>query len=258
VTSAAASQSTVATYLYAITRGGTALDLLQTRGVDDEPVRLLDDGELACAVGSVSLDEFGEDALTQNLEDLAWLERVARRHDGVVRAVAQRTATVPLRLAVICRDDESARTRLRALGRRAGELLDRVEGREEWGVKVFAGAVASEAQGTPAASGTAYLQRRRQAVAEREDVVAAARRDAEMVFERLAAHAHAAVRHRPQDQRLSGAAAPMVLNAAFLVDRDKIAEFQSVASEIAAERGPEALVVTGPWPPYSFASLEEE
>lgn len=248
----------VATYLYAITRAGAALDLQQTRGVDDEPVRLLDDGDLACVVGSVGLDEFGEEALTQNLEDLGWLERVARRHDGVVRAVALRTATVPLRLAVICRDDESARARLRALGSRAGELLDRIDGREEWGVKMFASASASEAQATPAGSGTAYLQRRRKALADREDVMAAARRDADEVFERLAARAYAGVRHRPQDQRLSGAAAPMVLNAAFLVDRDKSAEFHSVTSELAARRGPDALVVTGPWPPYSFASLEEE
>lgn len=247
-----------ATYLYAITRRDAAVDVGEVTGVDGEPVRVLLVDDLACVVGSVRLDEFGEQALAQNLEDLGWLERVARSHDRVVRAVSEQTATVPLRLAVICRDDDSARDRVRALGRRPGELLDRVDGREEWGVKLFAHAVPTGDSPEPAASGTAYLQRRRQAVAEREDLAAAARRDADAVFERVAEQAYAAVRHRPQDQRLTGSAAPMVLNAAFLVDQKARAEFQAVTSELAAQRAPDALVVTGPWPPYSFASLEDE
>lgn len=247
----------LATYLYAIVRGGVEAELGQVRGVDDEPIRLLADGELGCVVGSVRLDEFSEDALTRNLEDLGWLERVARRHDGVVRAVAAQTATVPLRLAVICRDDGSARGRVRDLGRRAGELLDRIDGREEWGVKLFASASAAEETASAASSGTAYLQQRRQALAARDDVVAAARRDADAVFDRLAGHAVAAVRHRPQDQRLTGSAAPMVLNAAFLVDRDGSAEFHAAIAELATQRSSESVVVTGPWPPYSFAALED-
>jgi hypothetical protein len=247
-----------ATYLYAITRNDPAVDVAQLRGVDDEPVRLLADGDLACVVGSVRLEEFGEAALARNLEDLGWLERVARRHDGVVRALAERSAAVPLRLAVICRDDESARERVRAVGAHAGELLDRVEGCAEWGVKLFAPAMDDEQAATPAASGTAYLQRRRQALTEREDHAGTARRDAEAVFERLAARARAAVRHRPQDQRLTGVRAPMVLNAAFLVDRSAHADFHALASELAAQRPPDALVITGPWPPYSFTSLEDE
>jgi hypothetical protein len=247
-----------ATYLYAVTRNDPSIGVSQLRGVDDEPVRLLGDGRLACVVGSVNLDEFGEAALARNLEDLGWLETVARRHDAVVRALAERSATVPLRLAVICRDDESARERVRAVGARAGELLDRVEGCAEWGVKLFAAAPLDEQAATPAASGTAYLQRRRQALSERDESVDAARTDAAAVFERLAGRARAAVRHRPQDQRLTGVRAPMVLNAAFLVDRDAQAGFHAVASELAAQRPPDAFVITGPWPPYSFTALEDE
>jgi hypothetical protein len=50
----------------------------------------------------------------------------------------------------------------------------------------------------------------------------------------------------------------MVLNAAFLVDRDVHADFHTLASELAAQRSPDSVVVTGPWPPYSFTSLEDE
>jgi hypothetical protein len=230
------------------------------RGVADEPLRIVEDEDLACVVGSVPLDEFGEEALVRNLESLAWLERVARRHDAVVRAVAEQNAAVPLRLAVICSDDGSAQARVRTLGTRAVELLDRIEGREEWGVKLFAAVGPGEpgAVTDPPASGTAYLQRRRQALAEREGAATEARRDADVVYERLAGSAVAARRHRLQDQRLTGSALPMVLNAAFLVERAQRDAFRTVVDELADGREPDTFVLTGPWPPYSFASLEEE
>jgi hypothetical protein len=250
---------TAATYLYAVTRRHAALDLPGARGVADEQLRMVDDdAELACVVGSVDLDEFGEAALARNLEDIAWLERVARRHDAVVRAVAEQTATVPLRLGVICHDDESARQALRDLGSRARELLERIEGREEWGLKLYAAPEAQAASPDPPPSGTAYLQRRKLALAERDQVAEQAQRDAEAIYGRLAEQAHAARRHRPQDQRLTGSPTPMVLNAAFLVDRTDRDAFRAVADELAVGRSADTFVVTGPWPPYSFASLEEE
>lgn len=247
-----------ATYLYAVTRRGAPLELPDVQGVANEPLRVVYDAELACVVGSVDLDEFGEAALARNLEDLAWLERVARRHDAVVRAVAASTATVPLRLAVICNDDDSARHRLRDLGHRARELLNRIEGREEWGVKLYAPPAPQAVSSEVPQSGTAYLQRRKQALSEREQVGERAHRDADDLYDKLAAHARDARRHRPQDQRLTGSPTPMVLNAAFLVDRADRDAFRAVADELAADRPPGTLVITGPWPPYSFASLEEQ
>jgi hypothetical protein len=247
-----------ATYLYAVTRRGAPLQLAGTRGITDEPLRVVDEAALACVVGSVDLDEFGEAALIRNLEDLAWLERVARRHDAVVREVAAQTATVPLRLAVICHDDESARHHLRDLGDRASQVLDRIEGREEWGLKLYAAPERQADSPDIPQSGTDYLQRRKQALAERDQVAEQARRDADAVYGRLAEYAHAARRYRPQDQRLTRAATPMMLNAAFLVDRAGHDDFRAAADELAAGRAPGAFVVTGPWPPYSFASLEEK
>jgi hypothetical protein len=49
----------------------------------------------------------------------------------------------------------------------------------------------------------------------------------------------------------------MLLNAAFLVDRDRAAEFRAVVDRLAADRPEGAVVLTGPWPGYSFAGLEQ-
>jgi hypothetical protein len=253
-----------ATYLYAITRrlgddrlGGAG----SLRGVADEPVRTVAAGGLACLVSSVDLGEFGEDALRVNLEDLAWLERTARQHDDVVRAAARVTTTIPLRLATICADDAAAARRLAELGGPAAAVLDELDGRDEWGVKVFA-VEESPPDDTPpieaaGSSGAAYLQRRRSQLERRTARTELAGQFADAVYRQLEDCAARAYRHRPQDQRLSGVAAPMLLNAAYLVDRQRAEQFRRAVDELAAVRPPDAIVLTGPWPPYSFASVEQ-
>ena len=48
----------------------------------------------------------------------------------------------------------------------------------------------------------------------------------------------------------------MILNAAFLVERDKQAEFDSAVQEIAARyEGKLRFTPTGPWPPYNFVNI---
>jgi hypothetical protein len=247
-----------ATYLYAVTRPLPPDRRPDLRGVGGTPVRWVEDGGLAGLVSTVDLAEFGQDALAAHLEDLAWLERTAREHDEIVQASARLTTTLPLRLATICTDDDSARDRLRRLGGRALALLDRLDGREEWGVKLFATATAPPVPETAgAATGTAYLQQRRRQLVQRDVAADTAVRAADEVYTRLVGVAVDARRHRPQDQRLTGAPLPMVLNAAFLVDRDRFDDFRSAVAELAAARPPDSVVLTGPWPPYSFAALEE-
>lgn len=254
-----------ASYLYAITRPVVQHRLAGLLGMGGAPVRMLEEDGLACAVSTVDLDEFGEPALAANLEDLAWLERTVRQHDTVVREISVLATTMPLRLGTICIDDTSARARLADLRPRALSVLDTLDGRDEWGVKLFASAIdtrshlaADEGEASPPVSGAAYLMRRRRQLERRTTAAAAAAQAAETVFSRLCELAVTARRHRPQDQRLSGSAQPMALNAAFLVDRDRASAFQHAVAKLAAERPPESLVLTGPWPPYSFASGADE
>jgi hypothetical protein len=257
--------SATASYLYAITRPVVQQRLAGLLGMGGAPVRMLEEDDLACAVSTVNLDEFGEQALAANLEDLAWLERTVRQHDTVVREVSALATTMPLRLATICIDDTSARARIDDLRPRALSVLAALDGRDEWGVKLFASATdtrseraAEEGEAGPPASGAAYLMRRRRQLERGNTAAEAAAQAAETVYRRLCELAVTARRHRPQDQRLSGSPQPMVLNAAFLVDRDRASEFQHAVTKLAADRPPESLVLTGPWPPYSFASGADE
>jgi hypothetical protein len=253
-----------ATYLYAVSRPIPPVALLGLRGIGGGCVRALPVGELTCVVSSADLTEFDEEPLRENLENLGWLERVARQHDDVVQAVAALATTVPLRLATICRDDSSARERVQALHGEALRVLELLDGREEWGVKLYdvpepAGATAGATVGAAAGgtSGTAYLQRRREQLAQQARAGEAAAEDAERFFAEVGGAAVLSKRHRPQDPHLSGVASPMLLNASFLVDRERSTEFRATVDRLAGDRPPGAVVLTGPWPAYSFAALEE-
>jgi hypothetical protein len=246
-------------YLFGVTRGLSDDALQDVAGLRGAPVEVISRDGLQGVVCDVALDEFGEHALARNLEDLSWLEEVARSHDDVVRAVASHATVAPMRLVTIYSGDESVLTQLDDLRGKFLTALDRVEGSSEWAVKVYSSAptAASPAPVTEATpSGAAYLQRKRdQANARRT----AGNRDAavaEQVYGALAENATAGRRLALQDPRLTGRSDAMILNAAFLVPHGTAEAFRATG-ESTSERHPSVTIeIQGPWPPYSFSLLD--
>ena len=158
-----------ARYLYAISRDLAPDALAGVGGLMGEPLHVVSHRGLDAVVSDVPLAEFGELALKQNLESLSWLERVARGHDEVVHAAAAAGPVAPMRLATMCLDDDGVRARLDEWHDALHGVLDRVEGRAEWSVKVLVpppepAAAAASGSG----SGVAYLQQKRAEQQERE------------------------------------------------------------------------------------------
>ena len=248
-------------YVYAVTRGLDPSSLAGTTGLDGRPLDLVRHRDLTAVVSDVDLEEYGEDGLRRNLEDLGWLEHVARTHDAVVRVAAGAGPTAPLRLATVCFDDDQVRSRVEQWHDPLVRALDRVDGRAEFSVKAYASLAEPAAAGSPAASsgpgaGAAYLQRRKEETRRREQAGQGAAHSAEELYTALAEHAVARRRLQPQDPRLTKHEGTMVLNAAYLIGADEPFT-DTVAAE--ASRWPELRVeVIGPWPPYSFATLEEQ
>jgi hypothetical protein len=224
-------------------------------------VRTLPRSGLVAYVSTVSLDEFGEAAARRNMEDLSWLERMARAHDRVVEAVTRQTPTAPVRFLAVYADDARVQDLLDRKYEDFATVLDSVTGRTEWGVKVYADAAALTApaaeqpdQGGGERPGTTYLLRRKAASRRREDVQSDATAKAEGIFATLSELASAGRRHRPQDPNLSGRTDWMVLNAAYLVDDERNDEFAAAVAAITVDGFDVQL--TGPWAPYSFTDID--
>jgi gas vesicle protein GvpL/GvpF len=237
-----------------------------TAGVEPPAdVRCVQEGGLAALVSRVPESEFAAEPLRRNLNDLAWLERVARAHESVLERVLSDTTLVPLRLCTIFDSEQSVRRMLASERQPLKRALAELEGRQEWGAKLLVDPAALRdrvqvAGGgeSSAGSGAAYLMRRRAEREARDDARAVARELAEEVHVRLAAVAVHAVTRPPQNRDLSGHEGEMLLNAAYLVERERAGELREAAAELEARHGAlgARIELTGPWPPYNFVPGE--
>jgi hypothetical protein len=246
-------------YLYAVSRGLDVVTLDDVLGLSDGVLEGVVVGDLVGVVSSVDLDEFGEEGLRLNLERLDWLEAAARGHDAVVQAAAAVAPTAPMRLATIFRDDEGVRERLLERYDAISTVLDRVEGHEEWSVKVLTrtGTEATVPSEPLSSTGTDYLRRRREEQELRDSDLRDAHVIAERVHDALAASSAASRRLPPQDPRLTGHTGTMVHNVAYLVPVSRSEEFAVAVGEQTAEHREVVVDARGPWPPYSFAMLDQ-
>jgi hypothetical protein len=255
-------------WAYCVTRAG---DPPRIDGVHGSPVERIEADGLAVLVSRVPLAEFGEDALRRNLNDLDWLERVARDHETVLERTLASGTIVPLRICTIFADDEGAAQMLSERRSALDTALDVLDGRQEWGVKLTVDRAALEAAARDRApedldqqlegqsAGGAYMLRRRQERQLREAADRLAGGLAEDVHARLQDWATDAVVNPPQNPELSGHEGDMLLNAAYLVEAAKVERLHELVEEL-RERHRELgarIELTGPWPPYNFVPRTE-
>jgi hypothetical protein len=244
-------------YAFAVARGLDEDSLAGASGFHGAPLRVVEHAGLSAVVCDVDLAEFGEQGLADNLEDLAWVERTARTHNEVVWLVAGSATCAPLRLVTVCLDDESVRAKVDALRDDLEQVLDRVEGRQEWSLKVLVPSrTAAEVPAGPApSSGADYLRRKREAADLRRGRTEDAAQAAHRIDEVARTHAVASRHLAPQDPRLTGRSEPMILNAAYLVEAPERESFQAAVRAVAEQHEHVSVELEGPWPPYSFAVL---
>lgn len=236
---------------------------------DVRPVR---SDDLIALVSSVPCDEFGSEPLHRNLNDIGWLERVARAHESVLDAVLQMSTIVPLRLCTLYETADGVGQMLEREHDAFSEALEQLEGRAEWAVKVLIdeerlmhaaqssgeenGAVQRELEGQ--SEGGAYMLRRRLERQHRATADALASEVAHEVHTGLQTWAIDAVTRPPQNRELSGHQGTMVLNAAYLGPHERVGKLRELVAELEARYAEFGVRIelTGPWPPYNFVSAD--
>ena len=266
-------------WAYAITEDGSlsgpdgAVDLSWLTGVGETKVRTATSCGLTVLVSDVSLAEYGEAALRENLENLDWLDEVAREHHYVIDAAVRLFPLLPVRLATVYSGDDALRSALAEHNAQLLDALHRVGGRVEWGVKAYAAPQpegaregrAPEAKdpdagdaGPGSGAGLAYLKRRKAALSAGRESKAAAASGAQAVHADLTAKATDTRLHPPQTAALSGVRQPMLLNAAYLLEASEGVTFTAAVAGAATAHPELRIELTGPWPPYSFVGDDDD
>ena len=261
-------------YVYCV---GEREALAPVFGADDLPdpiedgagLEAVEAGGLAAVVSAVPLETYAEGALEARLADPAWTATRALRHERVAEHFARRAAVAPLRFGAIYLRREGVE---RMLSERAPELravLERLGGREEWGLNVYVERarlreevtrvsarlreLAARAEGSTPGQG--YLLRKKIEALRDEEARAETRRAAAEVERRLAAASEGAVRLRVLKDE-AAEQGELAARLAFLVRREGFGEFRAAAEALAAVYTPLGFhfELTGPWPAYNFAA----
>jgi hypothetical protein len=166
---------------------------------------------------------------------------------------------LPLRFGTVVPDRSAARRLLAEHAGAAAERLRRIGTTREWGVKLVRTlapepvAVGAAPESRAGLTGTEYLTRRKRALHEQEAAERTAAQAAELLEETLRPHVTETLR-RGGSPRSS-----LLLDLALLVPPAREAAVLAAAAELRERLEPEAMEVevSGPWPPYSFAALDD-
>jgi Gas vesicle synthesis protein GvpL/GvpF len=220
-------------------------------GADTPVVEKLGNG-LWLVTASVPLDRYGSEPLDASLRDFEWVAQIALAHEAVVEYfVRSKTTVIPTKLFTMFSNRDRAVAEMQARRGDLERVFERIEGCEEWGVRVTRRETRAGAR-RPAQprTGAAFLAARKQARDQARDAVRAAAEAADVAFDSLSEIARA--RKRRTDE--TAGAAPPLLDAAFLVPARRRARFHAVAERLAKDvaKSGARMTLTGPWPPYNF------
>ena len=252
-------------YVYALTRPDCRVREIGP-GVDAEfQVELVSSGPVAAVVSRVDLDRFDVRRFQgETAEDIAWLGRIAVRHDEIIRQAARTSTVLPLRMGTVLRSENSLPATLARCRETATTLLGQLDGRQEWGVRVHQAKHHLDDTAHPGppsphrdatdSPGREYLRRKKTELCKRRELEAWVERELQTVESQLSDQADRCCRVRALSSQLTGRPEKMVFHAAFLLPAvTKDAWLETARRVDEAVRGKGLLLeVTGPWPPYHF------
>jgi hypothetical protein len=210
--------------------------------------------------GDAPLPQYSAESIQENLQDLDWISGRALAHEEVVEhfgSIGAGGTVVPMKLFTLFSDDTRALEHIRADRDRLDRILARIAGCQEWGVLVrfdesrAKEAITDDSRPASPASGTAFLQRKKQEKDAARTLLSRLQPEMDEVFAELAAQATESRRRAPVSP------SPLLLDGAFLVRTADAADFEQTVGRWAGRLAESAceLTLTGPWPPYNF--LEE-
>jgi gas vesicle protein GvpL/GvpF len=251
----AARSASRALYVYGVVSGDLTLGALPV-GVDGVGiVHAVSEARLTALVSEVAGADFDEQRLREHLGDMAWVQDTARRHELVLEAIGALATVIPMRMCTVYPSEDEIRQLLAREARALREGLRYLEGKAEWGVKVFsdpfAGAQPGADRGT---SGADYMRGRLRDREARANAAQRAEDAARHVHEVLDTVAEDSVIVSPQVHEHRDPAGELLLNGVYLVQDASREDFRAQARALArsfVELGIE-LELTGPWPAYNF------
>ncbi len=238
-------------YLYGITRQRVK-GAIKATGVDGSAaIEPSECAGLVCWVSRVSRTDFA-DNLAANMENLDWLAGAGVRHQRAVAAIAEQTEILPARFGTVFLSESSLEADVRPRKRTLESDFKRIEGADEWGVKVFALPTKVELPRSEIRTGKDYLKAKA-AVMQRRPTPRGKEPDAEL--QSFAEQLNSIAVASGEGGKVSSGQRGLEWQSSFLLKRGDRKQFESLLKKFSKQWAEvRRIEATGPWPPYSFVS----
>lgn len=251
-------------YLYCLTPA-ESLPRIDSAGIDDQhPVFAWAFEGIGGVLSEVSPVEFCGEAAEARMQTLAWLGPRVCRHEAVVEQAMVQSPVLPARFATLFTSLDSLRRF--ALEHRdcIAQFFGELGNKREWAVKGLLDrewkelsvekhteSVQQPGKGLP---GIGYLKKKRIQAEAKEKLGHWLKETCQQAAAELQRHAAG---FREQRARKTGDSdePEVILNWAFLLLPDAESDFEACVGRLHSEYSGQGLdfVLSGPWPPYSFA-----
>ena len=231
-------------------------------------------GNFYVIVKNVSESEFSEENFRRNLSDILWLETNARDHVGVISLLMEQNTVIPFKFGTIFLAEDSLKKFISDYSGSLIENFDRIKNKQEWSVKIFCDrnllrpqidelseeAAALEKEIMISSPGKAYLLKRKKTDLVENEMDRICKDFGQKYFDEFKSLSESTSLSNLLPKEYSGREDTMILNAAFLVSKDKVPDFKWTFDTLRKkdENSGFNIEATGPWPPFSFISIKEK
>jgi hypothetical protein len=263
-------------YVYCVAERSAAAQLspesLPAAIEEESKLEWIATNDLAALSSAVPLANYSEEALGEHLADASWTAVRAMRHETVMEYVARRVSVVPLRFGTIYLERAGVERMLEEKRRELAQIIERLRGREEWGVNVYCdqstltSVITSVSpvlrdlaeRAAQASPGQSYLMQKKIDTLRVDEARAALTRIVDEVEQSLTKQSEDAKRLRVLKVEATEYG-ELKAKFAFLIKRSDFEGFRDAAERLAQEHQSAGvrLELTGPWPAYNFTSFEK-
>ncbi len=228
---------------------------------------------LYAVVNIVSTDEFSEGNLRKNLADLEWIKKKAVIHEKVIETVMKDSCVIPFKFGTIFNTEENLKIMLKKHINKFKAALKYLEGKEEWGLKIYCEEdklkenlvqqdkelLKLDTEINSALPGKAFILKKKKTELLNIIVNKKLNESGQDSFERLKQYSVSSGINKLLSEEVTERKDEMILNAVFLIDKNKAADLMDTVEVLKAAYAGQGLSFdcTGPWPPYNFTTIEK-
>lgn len=235
--------------------------------------------DIEAVISKVSLEEFSAEAIEiKTREYLHWIKEKALTHELVIEeAMCNKSgilSLIPMRFGTIFKEAASLQETLSNDYANIAEVLAKIRHKQEWSVKAYLQdknkfeqllkkqndmIIEKEREIAALPEGLAFFMEE-----ELKEVIAAEIKKelnemTEDLFMYLGKYAVDLSKGKILEKELTGRDEPMVLNAAYLITEEKVADFKNAFARLHQHVQPNGVYLehSGPWPVYSFTAYKK-